>query len=241
MAFVLYGRILTMSHAGAIPLTSVPNVHLKKADIAYGYLRELIINGTFAPGQRLTLAEVSSACGMSHMPVREALLRLDRDGLLESEPHKGVRVVELSLKEAKELFAVRTELEGLAAFAACAAGDSQIVKDLTLINLQFSDAFERHDLTALGAANQQFHERILQAGGNAVLARMLREVWSASQRYRLGYKLIPGRAHCTIEEHASIIAAMASGDPERARVAARAHIERAGSELASVSPSALSV
>lgn len=230
-----------MTTTGILPNTAVPNVHLKKADIAYGYLRELIINGTFAPGQRLTLAEVSGACGMSHMPVREALLRLARDGLLESEPHKGVRVVELSLKEAKELFAVRTELEGLAAYAACAAADLKIVADLTLINQRFSDAFARTELPAMGAANQEFHERILQAGGNVVLARMLREVWSASQRYRLGYKLIPGRAHCTIEEHASIIAAIASGDPERARTAARAHIERAGSELASVSPAALSV
>ena len=124
-----------MTTTGILPNTAVPNVHLKKADIAYGYLRELIINGTFAPGQRLTLAEVSGACGMSHMPVREALLRLARDGLLESEPHKGVRVVELSLKEAKELFAVRTELEGLAAYAACAAADAASASALAVAAL----------------------------------------------------------------------------------------------------------
>jgi DNA-binding GntR family transcriptional regulator len=215
-----------------IQRVAAPILHRKKADLAYDYLREQVVNGTFAPGRRMTLAELSSACGMSHMPVREAMLRLQRDGLLESEPHKGMRVVRLSLKDAVELFAIRTELEGLAAYSACAAGDSSLVPELDAINSRFIDALGVRDYTAMGAANWAFHERILRSAGNAQLDRMLADVWTSSMRYRLGYKLIPGRANCTITEHARIIAAIGSGDPQAARAAARAHIHRAGAELA---------
>lgn len=211
-----------------------PSVHRKKPDIAYDYLREQIVNGSFAPGQRVTLAEMTAACAMSQMPVREAMLRLQREGLLENEPHKGMRVVELSLRDARELFAIRTELEGLAAYDACEAKDPCLVADLQAINCRFIDALAVTDLTNLGSANWAFHQRIRQASGNAQLGRMLHDLWAGSERYRMGYKLIPGRAHCTIDEHARIIAAMSIGDPEQARAAARAHIRRAWTDLATV-------
>jgi DNA-binding GntR family transcriptional regulator len=106
------------------------------------------------------------------------------------------------------------------------------VKDLKAINKRFSDAFAASDFTGMGTANWDFHRRILKAAGSTLLERVLTEHWTASQRYRLGYKLIPGRAQGTIAEHARIIAAIGSGDPERARAAAREHIQRAGAELA---------
>ena len=221
-----------MTDVQDIQRAAAPILHRKKADLAYEYLREQVVNGSFAPGQRMTLAELSSACGMSHMPVREAMVRLQREGLLESEPHKGMRVVPLSLKDARELFAVRTELEGLAAYSACAAGDTSLVPELDAINGRFIAAFGVADYTAMGAANWAFHQRILRSAANAQLDRLLADVWTASMRYRLGYQLIPGRAHCTIAEHANIIAAIGSADPERARAAARDHIHRAGAELA---------
>ena len=213
---------------------ALPSVHRKKPEIAYDYLREQVVNGSFAPGQRVTLAEMSAACGMSQMPVREAMLRLQREGLLESEPHKGMRVVELSLRDARELFAIRTELEGLAAHSACAARDPTLVADLQQINQHFIDALAATDLPAMGAANSAFHQRIRQAGGNVQLGRMLHDLWAGSQRYRMGYKLTPGRAEGTIIEHAQIIVAIASRDPEQARAAARAHIQRAWTDLANV-------
>lgn len=210
------------------------SVHRKKPDIAYDYLREQIVNGSLVPGQRVTLAELAAACSMSQMPVREAMLRLQREGLLESEPHKGMRVVELSFNDARELFAIRAELEGLAAHGACAVADPTLVADLQVNNQQFIDALAAADLPTMGAANWAFHQRILQAGANTQLARMLGDLWAGAQRYRLGYKLIPGRAQCTIDEHAQIITAIASGDPEKARAAARAHIQRAWGDLATV-------
>jgi DNA-binding GntR family transcriptional regulator len=208
-----------------------PILHRRKADLVYEYLREQIINGSYAPGQRMTLAELSAELDLSHMPVREALLKLEREGLLVSEPHKGMRVARPSLRDAQELFAIRCELEGLAAFLACKAGDGDLVADLEAINADFAAAYKTQDFTAMGAANWTFHRRILQAAGSAQLSRFLEDVWTGSARYRLGYQLIPGRALHTITEHQAIIDAIASGDPEAARTAARAHISIAGADL----------
>lgn len=208
-----------------------PILHRKKADLVYEYLREQVINGTYAPGRHMTLSVLSRELGLSHMPVREALLRLEQEGLLESEPHKGMRVVRPSLRDAQELFDIRCELEGLAAYRACGANDGELADDLEAINSDFADAFRRQDFTAMGTANWALHRRILQAAGSAQLSRVLEDVWTASLRYRLGYQLIPGRAEHTIAEHEAIIAGIRSGDADAAREAAREHIRKAGLEL----------
>lgn len=209
-----------------------PILHRKKADLVYEYLREQIINGTYPPGRRMTLADLSGELGLSHMPVREALLKLEREGLLISEPHKGMRVVTLSLTDAQELFEIRCELEGLSAYRAAISGDADLVEDLRAINADFAEAVNRQDFTAMGSANWLLHRRMLQAAGSAQLTRVLEDHWSATSRYRSGYQLIPGRATHTIVEHEAIIAAIARGDAEAARRAAREHIQKAGADLA---------
>lgn len=208
-----------------------PILHRRKADLVYEYLREQIINGSYAPGRRMTLAELSAELDLSHMPVREALLKLEREGLLVSEPHKGMWVARPSLRDAQELFEIRCELEGLATFLACKAGDAELVADLEAINADFAAAYRAQDFTAMGAANWTFHRRILQAAGSAQLSRVLEDVWTGSARYRLGYQLIPGRAMHTVSEHQAIIDALARNDPDAARAAARAHISTAGADL----------
>ncbi|MGO4835639.1 GntR family transcriptional regulator, partial [Rhizobiaceae sp. 2RAB30] len=207
-------------------------LHRKKADLVYEYLREQIVNGTYPPGRRMTLADLSAELGLSHMPVREALLRLEREGLLLSEPHKGMRVVPLSLQAAQELFEIRCELEGLSAFRAAKSCDADLVDDLVAINADFADAVKRQDFTAMGSANWMLHRRMLQAAGSAHLTRLLEDHWTSSARYRSGYQLIPGRAVHTIVEHDAIIDAIRRGDPEDARTAARSHIQKAGADLA---------
>jgi DNA-binding GntR family transcriptional regulator len=209
-----------------------PILHRKKADLVYEYLREQIINGSYAPGQRMTLQDLSNELGLSHMPVREALLRLERENLLVSEPHKGMRVVRPSPRAAQELFEIRCELEGLAAFRASQAQEADLPADLRAINADFSEAFASQDFSAMGSANWTFHRRILQAAASEQLSRVLEDVWTSSARYRLGYQLIPGRAERTIIEHNAIILAIEGGDGTAARDAARAHIEKAGAELA---------
>jgi len=145
-----------------------------------------------------------------------------------------MRVVQLSLKDAQELFEIRCELEGLSAWRAAQSGDADLADNLVSINTDFADAYRRQDFTAMGSANWMLHRRILQAADSAQLTRVLEDHWTASQRYRSGYQLIPGRAHQTISEHDAIIEAIRAGDAEAARTAARAHIQKAGAELARI-------
>jgi DNA-binding GntR family transcriptional regulator len=220
-----------MSHDVLTP-PGTPILHRKKAELVYEYLREQIINGTYGPGRRMTLADLSAELGLSHMPVREALLRLEREALLVSEPHKGMRVAGLSLRDAQELFEIRCELEGLSAFRAAGSGDPGLVEALRTINADFAAALKRKDFSAMGSANWLLHRRMLQAAGSAQLTRILEDHWASSSRYRSGYQLIPGRARQTIGEHDAIIDAIEKADPEAARSAARRHIQRAGADLA---------
>ena len=208
-----------------------PLVHKKKADLACDFLREQIVSGKYEPGQRITLAELAAACNMSNMPVREALVRLEQEGLLQSEAHRGVRVSTLSLREIRELFAVRAELEGMTAAHACAAGDGALARDLERHNLRFADALRSGDFVGMNEANLAFHDRMVAAAGNAYLARLLGDIRTASRRYRSGYRLIPGRAEATVSEHAQLNEAFAARDAERARSAAITHIRHAGEEF----------
>ncbi len=212
-------------------LAESPINHRRKADLAYEWLRERIVDGAFAPGRRLALEELARETGLSHMPVREALLRLEREGLVEGEAHKGMRVARLRLEDAGELFEIRAELEGLAA-ARAAARKPASAGALQPLNDAFGAAFRDGDFRAMGEANWALHRRILAAAGSGQLARMLEEVWTRSFRFRLGYRLIPGRAEATLAEHARLIAAIGIGDAEAARAAAREHVLRAWGDLA---------
>lgn len=209
-------------------------VHRRKADIVADYLREQIVSGGMVPGQRITLSDLASETGMSQMPVREAMMRLQSEGLLVDEPHKGMRVAPVSRRDVAELFEVRVELEGLAAFRACHASDAEMVADLGAINDRFAAAELASDFSAMGSLNWAFHRRILDAAGSSQLARLLEDVWTRSYRYRVGYRLIPGHAALTVIEHRAIITAIEAGNAEGARTAARTHIARGGSSFEAV-------
>lgn len=223
-----------MDDKPALTSKPAPMIPRKKADYAYDQLRESILDGRYPPGRRMMLAELSGELGLSHMPIREALLRLESEGLLISEPHKGMRVSELSIDDVADLFEVRSALEGLAVHKAGLSGDVTLAADLTAINDSFADAYRNGDFTAMGTANSLFHKRILQAAGNAQLTRLLNDIWLSSASHRMGYRLIEGHAEQAIAEHREIIAALARADADGARAVLQRHIERGGASLTAV-------
>jgi len=209
-------------------------VHRRKADLVTDFLREQIVSGAMVPGQRITLGELAAKTGMSQMPVREAMLRLQSEGLLVDEPHKGMSVAPVSRRDAAELFEVRVELEGLAADRASRNADGALEAELSAVNDRFAAAERANDFSAMGELNWAFHRRILVAADSSQLARLLEDVWTRSFRYRVGYRLIPGHAKLTVIEHREIIRAIAARDAEGARAAARAHVSRGGSSFEAV-------
>jgi DNA-binding GntR family transcriptional regulator len=129
------------------------------------------------------------------------------------------------------IFAIRPVLEGLAASMAAEKGDTALADRLDAINEEIAVAIARSDFGRIADANWRFHQEILAAAANDYLARLLTELWTRSFRFRIGFKLIPGRAQKAYGEHAAISAAIRRCEPQLAEAAARRHIEQAGGDL----------
>lgn len=206
-------------------------MHRTKSDLAHAFIRERICTGELEPGARLTLAMLAELTGLSQMPIREATLRLEAEGLIVATPHKDMRVAPLLRRDALELFQIREALEGLSASLACARRGVSLVDELESANAAFARAHHKADHSAMGDANWHFHRVILDAADNVQLSALLDGVWAKCVRFRLGYRLIPGRAAATVSEHERIVAAFRAGDAEGARLATTAHVSRASAEL----------
>lgn len=211
--------------------TVVPPVHRTKVELAYEFLRERILSGELAPGQKLTLSSLAQLMGTSHMPVREAVLRLKQEDLVELTPHTGMRVTPLRPVDVMELFQVRAALEGLAARLACTNITEEVITDLKRKHDRFQSCRDSEEFGGMAEANWSFHQIILRAANNSQLVRELNDIWGKCFRFLAGYRLIPGRSESTIEEHDAIIQCFCRGDVEGAARAAFQHSDQAGADL----------
>ena len=208
-----------------------PILHRKKADLVYEYLREQIINGTYAPGRRMTLADLSGELGLSHMPVREALLRLEREGLLVSEPHRYARCAAVAAGRAGDL----------SRSAASSKGSPPTRRHGPTMPTSCPTSAPSTPISPMPTSGRIIPRWVRPTGccTGVSCRRPAARSSPASSRttdgvaaYRSGYQLIPGRAKHTVAEHQAIIDAIEARDPDAARDAARAHIQKAGAELA---------
>jgi DNA-binding GntR family transcriptional regulator len=220
---------MTAPEAAASPL--VPAAYRTKAEIVYAQLREQILSGGLLPGQRITLAGLAKQLAVSVMPIRDAVARLEREGLVAQTPHKDIRVTDLAVHDIIQLFDIRGALEALAASTAARNAAGSCAGQLVAADARMRAAYAARDFYAMADANWDFHRAILAAAGNPHLARMLDDVWARCFRFRLGYKLIPGRAEATFTEHEAIIAAMRAGDAAATARAAQSHVGQAARDL----------
>ncbi|MEO4042219.1 GntR family transcriptional regulator [Hoeflea sp. CAU 1731] len=207
--------------------------HRTKAEAVYTFLREEILSGALEPGQRLTLAALSERLGTSMVPVREALMRLEREGLVEATPYRDIRVASMSIADMVELFGVRATLEGYAIRLAVQNEGQLIADHLEQINRSFERAAEDKDFSEVNNLNWEFHRFILDRAHNFHLRRFLEDIWSKCVRYRAGFRLIPGRDLSAVVEHDEIISAIREGTLDDVEKACRSHIEKAGLEMKS--------
>ena len=211
-----------MSYLEPIAVSSIANEALNK-------LTQAIVSGEFAPGERLSEAELARRFGISRGPIREALGRLEGK-LVTRVPRVWVSVINLSHEKLLDLFAVREALEGMAArLAAQRIGDAEIQ--------ELRDLLEQHGAhadVASGAGYYQagndddFHFRIVRAARNEQLEMMLlNELYFKLKLYRYRISSNPGRPQKALEEHREILNAIASRNPDAAEAAMRHHIRNA--------------
>jgi DNA-binding GntR family transcriptional regulator len=190
----------------------------------YEDLRAAIVNGELLPGERLIEEELSARLGLGRAAVRMALVRLEHDGLVQRERHRGARVRRVSEAESIEILEARAALEGLAARHAALDADDAAVDRLREIVAEMRRLREEGDLIALSNANARLHGAILEASGHETAKRLSRALSSQIVRFQYRTVLMPGRPDHSLAEHSGIVEAIAARDPDAAEQAMRRHL-----------------
>jgi len=187
-------------------------------------LRDAIVDGEFAPNQRLVEADLSERFGASRGSIRTALLELGAEGLVERVQNRGARVRAVSLAEAIEITEVRMALEGLCAAKAARLVSEGEARELLDIGRRMSRAVRVGDLLTYSDLNQALHARILQLSGQRTATLTIERLRGQFVRHQFRLALRPGRAAESLPEHERIIAAVVNRDPTAAERAMRRHL-----------------
>jgi DNA-binding GntR family transcriptional regulator len=190
----------------------------------YEDLREAIVSGELLPGERLLEEDLSARLGLGRAAVRMALVRLEHDGLVERERHRGARVRRVSEGEAIEILEARAALEGLAARHAARDADQAAIDGLREIIAEMGRLRSQGDLIGLSNANARLHAAILEASGHDTAKRLSRTLSSQIVRFQYRTVLLPGRPERSFAEHLDIVEAIAARDPDAAEKAMQRHL-----------------
>jgi DNA-binding GntR family transcriptional regulator len=192
-------------------------------------IRNAIALGHFKPGERLPERVLCETTGVSRTLVREALRQLESEGLIDVVPHRGPVVAVLSAKEAKDIYRVRAELEGLASelFAEEASESARKILLEAFKQLKISSR-SANSLERLKAKNA-FYESLIDGSGNAALGTSLHFLNSRIMLLRARSLQAPGRIEESIGELGELVEALMQKDAVRARALAVAHVNKAAS------------
>jgi DNA-binding GntR family transcriptional regulator len=213
--------------------TPIKNVRL--VDEATRLIRELILTGKLPPGAQLRQEDLAQQLTISRTPLREALMKLEQEGLIAVLPRRGFRVVELKLAEAIELYELREMLDGLAARLAAERVTAEGLRRLKYLIDKMDECVNADNpddwLTYHGA----FHEEILRASGNSRLMGLIANIRLTIQRFHPLLLTSKNRLNKAFREHEAIFRAIQAHDPTRAERVARAHIENAKNLVVKIS------
>lgn len=204
-------------------------------DAAYDKIRRRILDNVWPPGHRALEQEVALALGMSRTPVREAMVRLQAEGLVEVVPRHGMRVLQVSPTDMREIYEVLTALECMAAelLARRRPSDAEL-EPLVQATLAMDRALAVDDLDAWARADEQFHAQLLELAGNQHLQATVMNHWDRAHRARMfTLRLRPKPVNST-REHMALVERLRAGDAEGAARENRAHRERASRELLAI-------
>ena len=191
---------------------------------SYDALREAIVRGDIAPEARLVEAEISTNFKMSRGAVRTALIRLEEEGLVVREPHRGARVRKVSDDEAVEILQARAVLEGLAVRLTAERIDDAGATRLRALLERHRELLEGGDLLGASDANADLHAALLELSGHGTARRLIRALNSQTVRYQYRTILIPGRPAASVAEHTAIVEAVVAGRADEAEAAMRSHL-----------------
>ena len=186
----------------SVPQTNKRNKH----EQAYSIIRERIFNGTYVPGYRLVIDGLARELGISQVPIREAIRRLEAEGWVEYRPNAGAQVAAVDASKYEEEMAVLALLEGYATSIALLHLSTDDVKHLRELNASMHNALQSADIPAFSRLNKKFHFFIYDHCYNSYLIELLRETWDRLEvRGHTDFSFIPHRSWISIEEHTRLL------------------------------------
>ena len=194
-------------------------------DIVFKTLREAIITGDLQPGERLMEIKLANELGVSRTPVREAIRKLELEGLVIMTARKGAEVAPINEKDLREVLEIRKSLESLACELACKNVRDSDIRKLRSVNDEICKAVESEDIELITKKDVEFHEIICVATDNRRLIQMLHQLKEHIFRYRFEYIKEMKNKKTIVDEHNRIIDAIAAKDAKRASREIELHIE----------------
>ncbi len=197
-------------------------------------LRDMIVEGDLAPGERITEQSLCDRMGLSRTPLREAIKTLTSEGLIVLQPNRGATVASLSLDDIEDTFRVIGALEALAGELACANLRNDDVAEIRVLHYQMALHRARGQRLEYFNLNQRIHDRIVELSGNAVLLEIHKRLGGRIRRHRFAANLAPERWDQAIREHEEMLEALDERDGKKLAEVLRRHLDnkRAAAENA---------
>lgn len=206
-------------------LTIEENAYLPLRDVVFQTLRQAILKGELQPGERLMEIKLAERLGVSRTPIREAIRKLELEGLVVMIPRKGAAVANITEKDTKDVLEVRRTLEMFAVEVACERITEEQLTELKKAAKAFEASKGSMDLIRIAETDMNFHEIIYEATHNERLVQMLNNLRENMYRYRIEYLKDPNYYDSLVREHQEILDAIEKRNKERAGICMRAHID----------------
>lgn len=196
-------------------------------DVVFENLRTAILEGNLKAGQRLMEVQLAEQLGVSRTPIREAIRKLELEGLVVMLPRKGAYVANMSFKDLIDVLEIRATLEGLAASLAAERRNDEDVIKLEKVAKEFEEGVRNADIEVVLKKDVEFHENIFLMANNKKLYHLITSLWEQVHRFRVMYVSNNEASLSLVDEHKRILDAIKNGDCELAKKYATEHIELA--------------
>ena len=181
------------------------NEYLPLRDVVFNTLRQAILRGELKPGERLMEIQLANKLGVSRTPIREAIRKLELEGLVLMIPRKGAEVAEITEKNMRDVLEVRKALEELAVQLACEKITDEEIEEMKKAAEEFKMILKSKDITEIAEADVRFHDIIYMATDNQKLIHLLNKLREQMYRYRVEYLKNPDVHEQLIQEHEEIV------------------------------------
>ena len=201
------------------------NEYLPLRDVVFNTLRQAILRGELKPGERLMEIQLANKLGVSRTPIREAIRKLELEGLVLMIPRKGAEVAEITEKSLRDVLEVRRALEELSVQLACEKITKEEIRELERVAKEFQQVVKSSDITEIAEVDVRFHDIIYTATDNQKLIQLLNNLREQMYRYRVEYLKRDGVFPQLIAEHEAIIRHIENNEKEKATEVMCTHID----------------